>query len=134
MSDLEVHFENLKGTNYAITSPFEPTYNCIAFAAGQTHTWWWPIGPYYWPPPVTRAEPLQSFILAFRIIGYFECADGSLESDFEKVAIYVGSDGAPTHMARQLPSGQWTSKCGKSEDIVHETLDALTGTLYGAVA
>ena len=28
-------------------------------------------------------------------------------------------------MARQLPDGKWTSKCGGEEDITHYTLDAL---------
>jgi hypothetical protein len=28
-------------------------------------------------------------------------------------------------MARQLPDGFWTSKCGGAEDITHYTLDAL---------
>jgi hypothetical protein len=28
-------------------------------------------------------------------------------------------------MARQLPDGTWTSKCGGNEDITHFTLDAL---------
>jgi hypothetical protein len=39
-------------------------------------------------------------------------------------------------MARQLPTGVWTSKCGSLEDIEHETLEALAGFgpyEYGAV-
>jgi len=41
-------------------------------------------------------------------------------------------DGEPTHVARQLPSGRWTSKMGFLEDIEH-TVDALRGFYYGAV-
>ena len=37
----------------------------------------------------------------------------------------------PTHAARQLESGLWTSKCGKLQDIQHETLQAIEGGLYG---
>jgi hypothetical protein len=47
-----------------------------------------------------------------------------VELFFEKVALYAdGQD--PKHMARQLPDGTWTSKCGGAEDITHFTLDAL---------
>lgn len=37
-------------------------------------------------------------------------------------------------MARQLPDGSWTSKCGGNEDIAHFTLDALEsyGLAHGA--
>lgn len=41
------------------------------------------------------------------------------------------ADWIPTHMARQLPNGAWTSKCGANEDIAHFTLDALER--YGAL-
>lgn len=33
-------------------------------------------------------------------------------------------------MARQLTTGQWTSKCGDLEDIRH-TLEGLEGEFYG---
>lgn len=35
-------------------------------------------------------------------------------------------------MARQLPSGLWTSKMGKAEDIEHE-VEGLSGSHYGDV-
>lgn len=52
---------------------------------------------------------------------------------FQKVAFFVGANGVPTHAARQLPSGLWTSKLGEWEDIEH-TLHALEGDIYGTVA
>jgi hypothetical protein len=58
-------------------------------------------------------ETVDSFILAFGILGYSPCDDGTLEEGFEKVAIYVDESETPTHMAKQLPSGMWTSKCGQ---------------------
>jgi hypothetical protein len=36
-------------------------------------------------------------------------------------------------MARQLPSGQWTSKLGEMEDIQHAALQQLDGLSYGRV-
>jgi hypothetical protein len=132
---LESLFSNLKQTQYKITSEESRWYNCIAFAAGETHRWWWPIGA-YWPEQAPRHETIESFILAFHALGYAPCDDGALEVGYEKVVIYADESGVPTHMARQLPSGMWTSKCGSLEDIEHETLEALAGfgpSEYGAV-
>jgi hypothetical protein len=55
--------------------------------------------------------------------------DASLEPGFEKVALYGGGL-LYTHAARQLPTGKWTSKLGKAEDIEHETPDDVAGGIY----
>jgi hypothetical protein len=44
----------------------------------------------------------------------------------------MATDGEPTHAARQLPNGKWTSKLGRWQDIEHE-LDGLVGEMYGTV-
>jgi hypothetical protein len=56
-----------------------------------------------------------------------------VEPGFEKVALIVDARGVPTHAARQLPTGRWTSNLGAWEDIEHE-LHALEGHAYGIVA
>ncbi len=48
------------------------------------------------------------------------------------MAIYE-QGGETQHMARQLPSGHWTSKLGDLDDIEHD-LSALEGIEYGRVA
>ena len=60
-----------------------------------------------------------------------------MRQELKKIAIFgmKESDGSvsPTHAARQLESGEWTSKLGKDfEDIPHTTLDALNGPVYGS--
>ncbi len=70
---LELAFPDLAATGYRLTSPVDPTYNCVAWAT------------------------------------------------------------LPTHVARQLPSGLWTSKLGNAEDLEH-TLDGLAGAVFGHVA
>jgi hypothetical protein len=54
---LEAIFPGLAGGDYQVTSPRDNQYNCIAWAAGATGTFWWP-GPNeedeYWLPGVTR--------------------------------------------------------------------------------
>lgn len=111
-------------------------YNCIAWAAGKTDKWWWPVEDdpcAFWPIPIDPLDPvtLNQFIKAFESEGYSVCNHGDFENEFEKVAIYVDGDGEPTHAARLLPSGVWASKMGRFEDIEHETLQVVEGKLYG---
>lgn len=134
---LENAFPNLQFVHYEIQSPNSGDYNCIGWAAGEDDRFWWPHpSPTdgYWPPGVLREETLEGFIGAFRTLGYEPTDDEQLEPGFEKVTIYVGSNGEPLHMARQLNSGTWTSKLGQAVDIEHETLQGLEGQQYGHVA
>jgi len=123
-----------------VTSDEDLVYNCIAHAAGKTDAWWWPeeheTEGVYWPAGVSREESLDSFVSAFGTLGYLPCTGTELEVAFEKVAIYANAQGKPTHAARQLPSGAWTSKLGEWEDIEHNTLADLEGVDpgYGKVA
>ena len=64
--------------------------------------------------------------------GYSLCDNSSLETGYEKVALY-GSEQGYTHAARQLADGKWTSKLGHLEDITHHSLQALEGAEYGSV-
>jgi hypothetical protein len=134
----ESDFPNLGDKNHEVTSPATVEYNCIAWAAGDQQAWWWPddpqIGYGYWPPNVPRTQTVLAFLLAYSTIGYVQCADGVLEVGFEKIAIYVGPDDIPTHAARQLTDGRWTSKIGGCEDIAHINLECLQGELYGRVS
>jgi len=85
----------------------------------------------FWPPGVTRALTITAFAEAFAWLGYTPCEGEGPQTGFEKVALYATADNRPTHMARQLPDGRWTSKLGEQVDIEHE-LHALAGDLYGA--
>lgn len=44
----------------------------------------------------------------------------------------MSKDNKPTHAARQLSSGHWTSKLGDCEDIEHFALDGVANKIYGA--
>jgi hypothetical protein len=114
------------------SSPATWIYNCIAWAAGVTDTWWWPVPGRYWPFGVPREETITAFLALFATLGYTPVATHDLEADVEKIALYA-TDGTPTHAARQLPSGMWTSKLGPSIDIEHATPDAVAGGVYGEV-
>jgi hypothetical protein len=128
-------FPNLLSTGYRITSPATIDYNCIAWAAEDAQSWWWPdpFHQYYWPPAIPRNESIEAFVALFESFGYRICQDSDYEEGFEKVAIYVGGNAKVTHASRQLDSGVWTSKLGKLEDIEH-SFDGVSGAIYGSVA
>lgn len=122
---------------YQETSPETPTYNCVAWAAGQTDAWWWPdaFGVAYWPADVPREESRHAFIKLFEKLGYSLCDSSEYERGFEKIALFENRS-VPTHAARMLIEGplkgSWTSKLGQGIDMAHK-LDAVAGSLYGAV-
>jgi hypothetical protein len=129
-------FPNLSREKFSPESESTFDYNCIAWAAGDIDDPWWPhqdpqLG--YWP--ITwRAEKIECFVEAFRVVGnYEECGqDFGLEQGYEKVALYVNDKNEPKHMARQLPTGLWTSKMGvEGWDIIHETVHGIEGDVYG---
>ncbi len=125
-------FPRLTAGNHRITSPPTTDYNCIAWSAEDTGRWWQP--GVYWPIP---ADPhdcwLGNLVEAFQSLGYLGCDNGSLDDSFAKVALYAKNLLFYTHAARQLPSGQWTSKLGRAADIEHDTPDDLMGGVYGEV-
>lgn len=133
--EIESSFPGLRNHGYSITSQATVEYNCIAWAAGDTGAWWWPdpMNVCYWPPAIPRKETLDAFIKAYELLGYDICKDSNCEEGFEKIAIYVDDNGKPTHAARQVRSGRWTSKLGSLEDIEHTTLDGLYNSSYGFV-
>ncbi len=134
--DINTALPNLEQSNHQITSPPDYSYNCIAWAAGEDDRWWWPDLPpdtYYWPEDVPRAVTIDAFVQAFKTKNYKVCEDGNLVEGIEKIALYVDANDKPTHMARQLPSGRWTSKCGSWCDISHEDPEVVADGTYGKV-
>jgi hypothetical protein len=118
-SPLEQFFPHLRTETYAVTSPKDAEYNCIAWAAWDTERWWWPAPDYYWPPGLPVEETLETFIQVFAMSGFMPCEGAELEPGFEKIALYADNSGKPTHAARQLDNGRWTNKLGVLEDIEH---------------
>ena len=130
---LEREFIKLRDEHYLVTSDSTDEYNCIAWAANDTERWWWPHPDSYWPTGLPHVETLANFIRAFQTLGYEPCEDGALEIGYTKVVIYINAQGIPTHMARQLPFGGWTSKLGEAWDIEHQTVQGVEGNAYGLV-
>jgi hypothetical protein len=119
----------------------EPTkqYNCIAWSAARDREQWWqPIKeePWdYWPSDIPVDCSLESFVMLFEKRGYHKCSGSQFEFFYQKVAIYADVD-AFTHVCDQLNSGAWSSKLAAYEDIRHNSLEALEGSVqneYGQV-
>jgi len=129
-------FKKLRHSDFSITSNQDTRYNCIAWAAEKSDRWWWPAVGYYWPPDFPLHVTVQNFLSVFATLGYTQCSSFDFEPGYDKVAIYLDAAGRPSHMARQLPDGMWTSKLGPLWDIAHKTLQGLEGThpAYGTLA
>lgn len=134
--DIQTLFPGLRTTPFRLASPRARNYNCIGFAANDEENWWWPEGDaptIYWPPGAPRELTLNAFSAVFLMLGYTVGGGDTHDPGIEKVALFADSSGTPTHAARQLATGQWTSKLGEAEDIEHD-LRALEGEIYGTVA
>jgi hypothetical protein len=134
---VEGDFPALSEHNSYVTSHATKHYNCIAWAAGEDFRRWWPdpMGVGFWPASAPREVTMQAFLVAFATLGFEPCGDGAFEAGVEKIVLMGRGDATgwivPTHAARQLESGAWTSKLGSLEDIRHETVDVIEGPLYG---
>jgi hypothetical protein len=130
--DVEIWFPSARQEGFKVTSEYDDSYNCIAYAAGDINNWWWPNFDNYWPIAI-RETTMACFIEAFKSRGFRRCRSSRFQPGYEKIAIYTDQSGEPKHAARQLPSGSWLSKLGSFEDIEHATLSALEGPEYGNV-
>jgi hypothetical protein len=75
---------------FTLTSRESDEYNRIAWVALDTTRWWWPSPGDYWPAEAPQAETVESFIVAFRTLGFQPCdLSEALEAGVEKVAIYL---------------------------------------------
>ncbi len=129
LKHLEEIFPKLALIGYSPKSDPSTEYNCVAYAAGdETRKWegYRELG-YHWPEGATEGHSLEALVSAFQHLGYVPCEAESLETDIEKVAPFVDEDGLWTHAARQCGDGQWTSKLGRLEDIIHRTPHAVAG-------
>jgi hypothetical protein len=136
-AQLEQEIPSLATTEWRIRSPFNDTYQCIAWAASRTDRKWWPWDhpEFYWPPGFPKLQPgslvpASYFVEVFdRQLGYQPCQSASFEIGYQKVAIYANGLGV-THMARQHFFGRgWLSKLGIEEDIFHLELKDVEGDI-----
>src|SRR5216684_762831 len=100
---LKALFPRLRIAPFRVTSDPDPVYNCIAWAAGVTNDWWWPLedpAEACWPEGVPRERTVEAFRDAFATLAYTVCSSEELERGYEKFALFADAD-LPTHAARQ---------------------------------
>jgi hypothetical protein len=127
--------------DHSVKSPKDTTYNCIAFAAGDTTRWWEdllliPDPGFYWPPGAHRDDDvgsIEALKRCYATIGYEECTDGNLEPGYTKVALYAKTPEDYEHAVVLDENGTWYSKLGDGFDIHHPTAQCICGPLYGTV-
>lgn len=127
--------------HFDVTSPEDPSYNCIAWAYQIKGRWMWPPAGdpapldavTFWPDE-NSSDDVEEFVNAFRMKGYEKCDDAGFEDGYRKIALYVKNGTREcTHAARQLSNGYWTSKLGQWYDIQHSTPREIEGRVYGVV-
>lgn len=89
----------------------------------------WYEPEFFWPPGVSEPSPdadadLDCYLELFRTWGFENCNSLGPEDGYLKIAIFA-TDQEFNHVAKQLPSGRWSSKGGVLHDFRHGTLDAL---------
>lgn len=118
------NFPDLKVGDLVITSDRDRSYNCIAWAMGDSSQFWWPGADGYWPSGVPQAVTIQAFTAAFATVGFTPCADAKHVAGREKVALYTNA-GTPTHAAFLAADGMWASKLGRDHDVKHRHLASI---------
>jgi hypothetical protein len=127
-------FPNSYQEPFIQTSQFDPSYNCIAWAANDSNRWYEPDpdGDYFWPQEVPREYTIEAYIQLYQHIGYEPCDNGDFEVGYQKVAIFSSDMITASHAARQLNADHWTSKLGKDIDVSHSIFSISDG-FYGHV-
>ena len=123
-------FPRLSSETFEIVAQPSIRYNCIAYAAGDVSEWWEHEEDHYWPDYATRSDSIESLIEVFAGLGFQQCQDSSLESGYEKVALYE-EQGVWKHAALQTSTGRWRSKMGEGPVIEHLNPESLSDGMYG---
>ena len=125
-------FPRLTNEGFEIVGQPSARYNCIAYAAGDASEWWSSAREdYYWPDYATRSDRIESLIEVFAGLGFEQYQDSSLESGYEKVALYE-ERGVWMHATLQTPDGRWRSKMGPGPVIEHRSPESLSDGIYGS--
>ena len=126
-----------RDTSFDLTSDCTPLYNCIGFAMGMRDVcvalgnpagiaWSW------WPPTAHFDMNPSSLVEAFEYFGFSTCNDGTIEVDYDKVALY-SKNGEWTHAAIVETENLYHSKMGIWWDIVHRSGDLFHDEDYGDI-
>jgi hypothetical protein len=118
------------GAEFEVLGPASKTYNCIAWTINVTDHW-------VWPGRKDQPATVSDFDTLYGQHGYRRVSGLNYQrvAGVEKIVLYGKSkaDGTtePTHGARQLSDGSWSSKLGQLPLIRHLEPTDLDGSAYG---
>jgi hypothetical protein len=122
MDHLESLLPGLRGSGCVVTSPEDIRCDGLAWAAEDEEHWWWPNEDSHWPEEAAREETIAAVVAAYGVLGFVSGEGLLVEQEYEDMVIYTSRDGTPTHVARQLQFGLWSSKRGLLQDVEHRTV------------
>jgi hypothetical protein len=125
IDDLYAQYPHLQASEHKITSQRTDRYNCVAWVDRDMTHWLEP--EIFWPDEVPEPEgqaDLDCYLALFRSWGFEPCESPEPEDGFLRIAIFA-TGMEFDHVAKQLPSGAWSSKGGPLYDFKHQDLDAL---------
>jgi hypothetical protein len=125
-------FPILREHEFRITGGESSAYNCAGDACG-IRQWVWP-GEENWPEAADHGNSIASFdALLTEMVGGTITENQAPEPGHVKLAVYtLLPDGTqPTHMMRQLPTGEWMSKMGSMDTLVLDNVHDLENGVYG---
>lgn len=96
-------FPNSDISPFEITSPESPAYNCVAWAVGQTETWWEAEAGFAWLPQVPAENRMSTLKLFFENFGFSTCFNALPETGFEKIALFSSDSEHCSHVAGYYP-------------------------------
>jgi hypothetical protein len=118
------------GEEFEVLAPASVMYNCIGWSLGNTGAW-------VWPTDGQQPAYLPNFDALYRYYGFRRVKGLEFRRwpGHDKVVLYAvrKSDGSiqPTHAARQMPDGSWSSKLGSLPLIRHLHPNDIAGPSYG---
>ena len=80
--------------------PRHCAYNCVAWAAGQTDTWWDHLFG-YWPNSASRDGSVAAYAGLFASLGFELCETSLHEPGVEKIAVSIPDYGRPVRFLRR---------------------------------
>lgn len=125
VEDLYAQYPRLQASEHKITSQRTDRYNCVAWIERAMDRWFEP--EFFWPdglPVPMDSADLDCYLALFRSWSFEDCDSAGLEDGYLKIAVFA-TGLEFHHVAKQLPSGAWSSKGGPLYDFKHGDLDAL---------
>lgn len=102
--------------DFKVVSESDDGSNCASWSFGDRGRWWWPDSDHFWPEDSRRHPRAWAFDDLVEELGGREVDEnmdlsGRPPPGVVRLALFT-DHGEPTHISRQLDSGEWLNKLG----------------------